>query len=387
MRKAAARLCAAAAAAAALAACGGAAPAVTAPPGFASVQLSVPAKNHSGAFSTPHRLTVPRGWRAEVWALLPDARLAAWTPAGSLLVSSPSSGDVYELTPGSNREQPPSKRVVLSGLKLPQGLAFDRIGGHEVLYVAETDQIDRYIWLGNHVGARTILIPNLPSGDDHDRKNVVVNAKHDVFVRHRQHVERVAATSVESALGLRHGIRTQRQADSRLGPGVRNGDGLSFAPDGSLWSAVNERDNIAYPFHKPYGGKADAYGQVIQAYVNNHPPDEVAELTPGRNLGWPYCNPDPDKRRGSATTGFDYANMPFDDDAQTNGNGSALNCAALTPINRGLPAHSAPLGFHFLEGSKLPAHWAAGAVVAVHGSWDRHPPRPPAVLWMPWEPS
>ena len=35
--------------------------------------------------------------------------------------------------------------------------------------------------------------------------------------------------------------------------GVRNGDGLAFAPDGTLWAAVNERDDITYPFRRRYG--------------------------------------------------------------------------------------------------------------------------------------
>jgi len=146
------------------------------------------------------------------------------------------------------------------------------------------------------------------------------------------------------------------------------------------------RDDIAYPFHRAYGTSGgDAYGQVMTPYVANHPTDEVARLTPGRNLGWPYCDPDPDTHRGVAGTGFDYTNPPFDNDAQTNPGGKALNCAKLPRINVGIPAHSAPLGFHFLAGSKLPAPWRNGAVVGVHGSWDRTPPRAPAVLWMPWE--
>ena len=29
--------------------------------------------------------------------------------------------------------------------------------------------------------------------------------------------------------------------------GVRNGEGLALAPDGTVWTAVNERDNIPYP--------------------------------------------------------------------------------------------------------------------------------------------
>ena len=67
--------------------------------------------------------------------------------------------------------------------------------------------------------------------------------------------------------------------------------------------------------------------------------------------------------------------------------GTALDCAKLAPVEVGLPAHSAPLGLSFLENSKVAAPWSGGAVVAVHGSWDRKPPRAPAVLWMPWNSS
>jgi glucose/arabinose dehydrogenase len=167
--------------------------------------------------------------------------------------------------------------------------------------------------------------------------------------------------------------------------GVRNGDGLSFAPDGSLWTAVNQRDQIAYPFHRPHGSASLAYGSVVQSYVNDHPPDELARLTRGRNLGWPFCNPDPDLHPGQAGSRTSYANMRFDADAQVNAGDSRLRCGRLPRIQRGVPAHSAPLGFHFLHHSKLPQRWANGAVLAVHGSWDRVPPRPPAVLWLPWE--
>ena len=72
-------------------------------------------------------------------------------------------------------------------------------------------------------------------------------------------------------------------------------------------------------------------------------------------------------------------------DAVTNPGGIHLDCAALPAVEVGLPAHSAPLGMSFLEGSAIPAPWSAGAVVAVHGSWDRQPPRSPAVLWMAWD--
>jgi len=351
----------------------------------ADVRLGVPPANRSGAFATRHTLRVPRGWTAEVWALVPGARLEQWTPTGDLLVSEPGGGKIVELAPRANRSSPPSQRVIVSGLNQPQGMAFDRVGGREVLYVAETDQIDRYVWLGNHVGSRTVLIPGLPSGNDHTLKNVVVGLGHDLYfdIGSTANASPSPPSNPPYATVMEYAPSGQR---IRVwATGVRNGDGLSFAPDGSLWTAVNERDDIAYPFNRAYRGHSSAYGQVIQAYVNDHPPDEIAKLTAGRNLGWPYCDPDPDVDPGAESTGFTYENLKFDFDAQTNPGGRVLNCGTLARLELGLPAHSAPLGFHFLQNSRLPAVWRAGAVVAVHGSWDRQPPRAPAVLWMPWD--
>jgi glucose/arabinose dehydrogenase len=165
--------------------------------------------------------------------------------------------------------------------------------------------------------------------------------------------------------------------------GVRNGESLAMAPDGTVWTAVNERDNIPYPSHGPYGTSTDAFGQVIQGYVNNHPPDEVAPVTAGRDLGWPYCDPDQDRNHPAGS----LADVPLIPNAATNPGGNELNCAALAPVQVGLPAHSAPLGTTFLQGSKIPAPWSDGAVIAAHGSWDRHPPQAPAVLWLAWNAS
>ena len=76
--------------------------------------------------------------------------------------------------------------------------------------------------------------------------------------------------------------------------------------------------------------------------------------------------------------------------AANRGEGAAPDgLARLTPgrhvdrFDRSIPAHSAPLGLHFLEGSKLPGPWSGGAVLAVHGSLDPRL-RAPALLWLPW---
>jgi glucose/arabinose dehydrogenase len=363
----------------------GAAPAST------TVKVSVPAPNRSAPFDQARSLRVPAGRTVQVWARVPSARFALWTPQHDLLVSVPTTGKVIELVPGANPATVPTTRVLLSGLNQPQGLAFDTLGGKEVLYVAETDRLDRYAWgSSGTVGARTVLASGLPSGNAdgspaHTLKEVVVGADHTVYVDigSSSNVNTVDPT----AKPPRAVVMAYRPSGkgSVFATGIRNGDGLSFDPDGHLWTAVNERDAIAYPFQRTTGPYAHSFGQVIASYVNDHPPDELAKLTEGRNLGWPYCDPDPDVTPGSATSALQYANLPFDRDAQTNPRGTRLNCSKLAPIERGIPGHSAPLGFHFLEGSPLPTPWSNGAVVVVHGSWDRTPPRAPAVLWFPWD--
>ncbi|HUA74845.1 MAG TPA: hypothetical protein VL988_08810 [Solirubrobacteraceae bacterium] len=358
---------------------------------LAQSTLIVPKGNEASPFGTPRKLALPAGWHGEVWARVAGARFAAWTPQGQLLVSAPAAGQVVALTPGPGGGSA-SQKTLIAGLTAPQGLAFDTIEGVQYLYVAESNQIDRYVWgAGGAPGARTVLIKGLPdtskTGDDvHRPKSIAIGPDHTIYV---------AVGSASNATPDEPGESPPRASVLSFAPdgshmqvfasGVRNGEGLSFAPDGTLWTAVNERDEIAYPFHRAYGEFADAYGHVIPQYVNEHPPDEVARLTAGRNLGWPYCNPDPDTKPGSPNTRLSYVQMPFDADAQTNAGGAALNCSALAPVELGIPAHSAPLGFHFLEGSAVKGRYSHGAVLATHGSWDRTPPRAPAVLWMPWK--
>src|SRR6202043_3244808 len=110
------------------------------------VALRVPAGNGGGSLSVRRPLMGPAGWTAEVWARVPGARMEAWTTGGDLLVSVPGTGDVIELAPRADRAARPDRRTVLSGLTQPQGLAFGTVNGREVLYVAESDQIDRYPW-------------------------------------------------------------------------------------------------------------------------------------------------------------------------------------------------------------------------------------------------
>jgi len=353
--------------------------------GRQTVTLRVPARMEGGTLSSPHRLEVPKGWTASVWARVPGARMEAVTPEGNLLVSVPGEGKVVELSGAGTATK---EKVVLAGLESPQGLAFARRGGGLVLYVGESDQIDAYPWLGaGEVGKQTVLAPDLPdetpAGDDiHRQKDVVVAPDGTIYFD---------VGSSSNASPADRGYDPPRGVIDSVAPeggevtvvmrGVRNGEGLALAPDGTIWTAINNRDEIPYPFHGEAEGQSEAFGQVIRSYVDNHPPDEVVPVSQGRDLGWPLCNPE----QGKSTPKGSLANVPLIPDAVTNPGGKALDCSGLEPIEVGIPAHSAPLGMSFLDGSKVPAPWSGGAVLAAHGSWDRQEPRPPAVLWLPWD--
>ena len=90
-----------------------------------------------------------------VWASVPDARLAAWTPDGALLVSRPGEGQVVRLAPNGNTA---TSKVLLDGLTQPHGLAFDGT----TLYVAESDRIRAYTYADGR-GHRTARRRRRPS--------------------------------------------------------------------------------------------------------------------------------------------------------------------------------------------------------------------------------
>src|SRR6516165_7277170 len=148
--------------------------------GRVRVPVAVPAANASAPFDQARSLVVPTGWRVEVWSRISGARHALWTPSRTLLVTATGAGELLELVPRSNPASPPSVRVLVRGLTNPQGLAFDTIDKQRVLYLAESNRIDRFVWRGNGtIGRRTVVVSELPdesaSGDDvHRLKGIAV---------------------------------------------------------------------------------------------------------------------------------------------------------------------------------------------------------------------
>jgi len=333
-------------------------------------------------FDQARRLQAPPGWTVTVWARVPGARLLAWTPDGRLLVSRPKSGDVVELVPGRG-DAAPAQRTLVSGLNLPHGLAF----AGSTLYLAESDRVDGFTYRAGAVSGRRVVVDGLPDAKSpelggayaHALKSVAVGPDGSLYVSvgstGNVSAEDRDATPERAAI-LR--VPAGGGNPTTFARGVRNGTGLAVDPDGGVWTAVNNRDNIAYPYEGP------DRGEVVPAYVNDHPLEPLARLAQDRDLGWPYCNPDPDLRPGEADSPLSYTRRPFVRDIQTNADGTKLDCAALPPVEQGLGAHSAPLGLSFATSPGLAGGYGPGALVGVHGSWNRNPPRPPEVSFFAW---
>lgn len=342
----------------------GSAPPAAAAGTLVSTPVGVPAALAQAPLDQPRQALVPDGWTMSVWARVPKARLETWTPDGALLVSVPASGQIVKLTPKPGAA--PHQSTFLDGLHQPHGMAF----AGSALYVAESDRIAVYDYVDGRAVHARVVAGGLPDARSPDLQGAYAHALKSVAVG--------PDGAVYFSIGSTANISPQDRAATppratimRVAPGggpaqpfatgVRNGTGLAVAPDGAVWTAVNNRDNAP-----------DPAGHVDAGYVNDHPPESLARLTSGRELGWPFCNPD-----GGP------ANVPFIRDLTTNTDGSRLDCAALPPVEQSMGAHSAPLGLAFTAGV-LPQPYADGALVGIHGSWNRQPPRAPEVSFFPW---
>jgi glucose/arabinose dehydrogenase len=358
-------------------------------PALATTTVRPLAGTEAAPFDRARRLQVPPGWTVTVWARVPGARLLAWAPDKRLLVSRPRTGDIVELAPGQG-DAAPTQRTLVTGLNQPHGLAFTG----STLYVAESDQVDGFRYAAGTVSGQRVVVGGLPDAKSPELGGAYAHALKSVAIG-KDGALYISIGSTGNVSAEDRDADPERAAILRVPPGggrptvfargVRNGTGLAVDPDGGVWTAVNNRDNIEYPYDSDYDGDGTAdNGEVTQAYVNDHPLEPLARLTQGRDLGWPYCNPDPDLTPGAKDSPLSYTQRPFVPDIQNNPEGTRLDCAALPPVEQGMAAHSAPLGLSFATSPGLPGAYGPGALVAIHGSWNRNPPRAPEVAFFAW---
>jgi len=352
------------------------------------VRVSVPESLLQPPFDRFRALNVPTGWTVSVYARIPGARFMASTPDGRLLVSQPSRGAVLLVVPGAAGAARVSEFA--TGLRQPHDMVFATLSGRTWLYVSESNQVARYPYVAGDARARPgqVVVSGLPDASTpglrgryaHALKNIVVAADGTLYLAIASScnacVEDTTSDPLRGAIYRYDADGANRRLVAR---GLRNAEGLALVPGTSdLWAVVNNRDNLAYPYHRDFDNKpGDDYGKVLPSYVDDHPPEAFVHVTPGAFYGWPFCNPNPDRTIG-------MRNMPYDADAELNRAGK-VGCGNANPIDQGIPAHSAPLGLTFLQDTEAPALIRTGVAVALHGSWNRRTPTGYKVVWFPWE--
>jgi uncharacterized protein (TIGR03437 family) len=349
-----------------------------APPGaMVSAKLDVPDVLKNGTFATDRYLTIPPGFQISLFAAVAGARFMAVAPNGDVLVSQPDAGQVTLLRPIASGL--PQTFTFVNGLRRPHDIAFYTASGTSYVYIAETNQINRFRYVAGDTAAhdREVIIKGLPdgqaiSGYAHELKNIAIGSDGHLYVSIGSSCNVCAEDTTSDPV---RGAIYQYNADGTGGRlfarGLRNAEGVRFLPGtNTLWAAVNNRDNIPYPVQDSSGN----YGQVIWSYVDSHPPDLLTAVRDGGNYGWPFCDSNPDN-------GLDQ--MPFNPDFDTNQD-SHVDCGKMDAVTKGIPAHSAPLGLVFLSDTAFAQLYRNGAAVALHGSWDRTTKTGYKIIYFPW---
>ncbi|GIZ52270.1 PQQ-dependent sugar dehydrogenase [Noviherbaspirillum aridicola] len=379
-----------------LAACGGgggggepdATPARQATSASVSQPLEVPQALAGGNLGTDRRLTVPEGFGIRVWARVNRARFMALAPNGDVLVSVPSEGRIVLLRDRGN--ETPQAFDFATGLTQPHDMVFHTIGATTWLYVAESNRVTRSVYASGETaraGAQTVVdglpdgsLPGLQGNYGHELKNIALSPDNKLYVSIASACNACAEdTQSDPVRGAIYQYEADGSAPRLYARGIRNAEGLDFLPGtNTLWVTVNNRDEIRIPTDADVDGDGVSdLGKQLPRYVDENPAELFTPVREGGNYGWPFCNAQPNASMSNLGSVFDL---------DLNPDNSVLDCGTIDRPAKGLRAHSAPLGFSFLQDSAVPAAWRGGAAVALHGCWNCSSLRAGyKVSWLPFD--
>ena len=234
---------------------------------------------------------------------------------------------------GDGDGKPETRQVFIDKLNSPFGVAL--VGSD--LYVANTDGLLRYPYKDGdlQITAPAATLLDLPGGpiDHHWTKSLVASPDGKLLYVGVGSNSNAAENGMEAEKNRAAIWEVDRETGRWriFASGLRNPNGLTFEPtSGALWTVVNERDEL---------------GPDLV-------PDYMTSVKDGAFYGWPYS----------------YYGQHVD--PRVKPERPDLVASAIAP-DYALSSHVAPLGMAFNTGQGLPPHYAGGAFVGEHGSWDR----------------
>jgi glucose/arabinose dehydrogenase len=310
-------------------------------------------------------ITLPAEFCATVFAdELGRARHMAVTPSGDVMVAiAPPRGTMEpgHVTALRDADHDGVAEVVQVVTELGgNGIAW----ADDTLYVAASDRIVAYALSDGALapeGAR-VVISGLPATDDHTAKTVVpvgdslyVNhgsasnaCQVENRVLHSPGVDPCPELCVRAGIWKFSARKTDQVFDGsgRVATGLRNTNAMALAGDGTVWGAINGRDQLHENWPELF---TEAQDLLL-------PGEDVVAIREGMDHGWPYCFSDPE-------THTMLLAPEYGGDGVMQG-----RCKAIEPPPLSMPAHWAPLGMAFYGGSAFPERFHGGAFIANHGS-------------------
>lgn len=237
-----------------------------------------------------------------------------------------------------------TRTVFMSGLMSPFGMA---LVGKE-LFIANADALVKvpYEEGQTSISATPVKVVDLPAGINHHwTKNVIASrdgSKLYVTVGSNSNIGE-NGMDIEVDRAAIHEVDLKTNTRRLFASGLRNPNGMGWAPDGTLWTVVNERDELG----------------------SDLVPDYLTSVKDGAFYGWPYS----------------YYGQNVD--ARVTPPRPDLVARAIAP-DYALGSHVAPLGMAFAQGNTLPSSLASGVFVGEHGSWNRKPLNGYKVVFVPF---
>ncbi len=285
--------------------------------------------------STFGYLEVPPGFEVEVFAEgVEGARQMAMSPNGIIYVGTRrtgANGKVYAVIDEDNDYKADTVKVIASGLRLPNGVAFL----DNDLYVAEVSNIWKYEDIDQNMDSNpepVLINDTFPTESSHGWKYIAFGPDGKLYIPVGAPCN-VCNYEDENPI---YASLTRMNPDGSnreiIAHGIRNTVGFDWHPEsGNLWFTDNGRDWMG----------------------DDIPACELNELTEeGTHFGFPYLHGNDvwDPEYGSSE---EIKNRDF-----------------IKPVQE-LGPHVAPLGLLFYTGDMFPAEYKNQALIAEHGSWNR----------------
>jgi glucose/arabinose dehydrogenase len=239
-----------------------------------------------------------------------------------------------------------TRSVFLSGLNSPFGM---ELVGND-LYVANSDAVVKFPYTqgATQITAPGTKVVDLPAGprNHHWTKNIIASPDGSKLYAAIGSNSNVAEHGMEEEEGRAAIWEVDLATASHrvFASGLRNPVGMAWEPEsGTLWTAVNERDELG----------------------SDLVPDYMTTVRDGGFYGWPYS----------------YYGQNVD--TRVKPPRPDLVAKALVP-DYALGPHTASLGLAWSAETSLPEPFRRGMFVGQHGSWNRKPRSGYKVIFVPF---